>query len=63
MATYVLHIASGLFFRIGVSLSLSILQQETIHESFIAEKIRAGRRKIKIEIKFYTSIALELAFL
>jgi hypothetical protein len=38
MTTYVLHIASGLFFRIGASLSLSILNSKTVHEYFIKKK-------------------------
>ena len=32
MTTYVLHIASGLYFRISASLSLSILDSKTVHE-------------------------------
>jgi hypothetical protein len=45
---------SLLYFFIGVSLLLSTHEQETVHECLINRKIHAGRRIIKIEIKFHT---------
>jgi hypothetical protein len=57
MATYVLPIASGLYFPIGAFFSLSILEPETVHEFFINED--AGRREIKVENEFHTSIVLQ----
>jgi hypothetical protein len=45
MAMNVVHIAAGLYFAIGVSLSLSILEPKTLLECFINKKNHAGRGK------------------
>jgi hypothetical protein len=62
MATNVLHIASGLYFWIGASLSLSILDSKTVHECLKNRKIHAGIRKMKIGIKSITQSFLNESF-
>jgi hypothetical protein len=63
MTTYVLHIASGLYFRISAFLSLSILDSKTVHECFIQKKkIMQEQGKQNLESNSITQSFLNESF-